>query len=369
MEVRELKDLCGWFETYGQPTVRQCQTLFKKLQHNATQPGKQPVREDLKQLLGDLNGMPMHLLTREQVAVLEREKVREYLGKEGALYIERMVKSARFDPASAANELQEIHTLLAGFQSKCTELRQLLSSIDLLEEEQSYIDEIAVRVHFREDAGINDITQLKEWSQEWYDIMRGIALCVDEPPESVKVLGAHQGSVILVLGTTVTATALLLLISNHLTKIALNALQLANAIEDFKLKAKLNKTVLQGLQKSIEDQEKDGTKELLDAAIASLPNPPDGEKTNALKKSIEKLQKFSKKGGEVDILPPPDSDEDEYDPPLSEKEIEDLRNVRATNDELRDTREETRLLTNQSDPEQDFEDEDLQEDEEGDVEN
>lgn len=362
MEVRELKYLCSWFETYGQPVVRQLSMLHKKLNHNATQHQKQPVRDDLNELLKSLRSMPLHILTREQITVLEREEALQFVGNEGARRIESIVKSARFDPATAAQEISEIQRILGQLQSNCAELASRLSSFNLLEEEESDTDQIAVRVHFRDEAGINDITELKEWSQEWFDIMRGIALCVDEPPETVKVLGAHQGSVILVLGTTATATALLLLISNHLTKIGLNALQLANAVEDFKQKTKLNKTVLQGLEKSIEDQERDGLKELLDAAVASLPTPADGEKTNALRKSVEKLNKFTKKGGEVDILPPPDPDEDDYEPPLSEAEIEDLRSVRQNHDELRNTREEIRLLADQSEPEDDFEDEDLEDD-------
>lgn len=366
MEVRELKQFCNWFGTYGQPVVLQLGTLQKKLKHNATQPQKQPVRDDLNELLKSLRAMPLHILTREQIAVLEREDALKLVGNEGARTIERIVKSARFDSASASQDIFAIQQTLGNLDSKCAELEGRLSSFNLLEEEDSDTYQIAVRVHFRDEAGIHDITELKEWSQDWFDIMRGIALCIDEPPENVKVLGAHQGSIILVLGTTVTATALLLLISNHLTKIGLNALQLANAVEDFKQKTKLNNTVLQGLQKSIEDQEKDGLKELLSAATASLPTTPDGEKTNALKKSVEKLNKFTKKGGEVDILPPPDPDEDEdeddYEPQLSDAEIEDLRNVRKSHDELRETREETRLLADQSEPEKDFEDEDLEDD-------
>lgn len=362
MQVRELRDLCTWFLKHGRPVVRQYDILAQKLDHNATQQKKQPVRSDLTSLLDNLRSMPLHELTREQITVLEREEVRELLGRDGARKVERLVKSARFDPATAAQELRQWHDLVANFERKCSELERHISEMELIDDEESYADEIVVRVHFREEAGINDIASLKAWSQEWFEIMRGIALCVDEPPEDVKVLGAHQGSVILVLGTTAGVTALLLLISNHLTKIGLNGLQLANAVEDLKHKTKLNKTVLKGLEKSIEDQEKEGLVELLEVAKSTLPGEPNGEKVNALEKSVTKLLTFTKKGGEVDILPPPDPDDEDFDPPLSEAEIEDLRKVRQNNDELRDTREETRLLTNQSDSEQDFEDEDLEDD-------
>ncbi len=360
MEIRELINLCIWFDTYGRPVVGQLRVLHKKLNQNATQPTKQPVKDDLKLLLGSLRAMPLHLLTREQISVLEREDVLQFVGNQGARHIESIVKSARFDAATAAQEISEIQQALGKLQNNFSEVADRLASLKFVEEEESYIDQIAVRVHFRDNAAINDITELKEWSQEWFDIMRGIAICVDEAPETVKVLGAHQGSVILVLGTTATATALLLLISNHVTKIGLNALELANAVEDFKHKVKLNKSVMKGLEKSIEDLEQDGLKELLDAAVETLPKPYDGEKVNALKKSIEKMNKFTKKGGEVDILPPPDPEDGEYDPPLSKDEIEDARNVRKNHDELRNTREQIRLLADQSEDEIEFDDEDLE---------
>ena len=362
MEVSDLYRLGKWFDSHVKTAVREYQMLQQKLQHNATQPKREPVKPELNQLLGTLRGMPMYELTGEQISVLEDQGIDGYIGPIGARNLESIVKSARFDPASANEEVQSIHSTLNESLSRMNVIKEGLSKIAVFAEDHSDFDQMMIRIHFKESASISDLTEWKTWSEEWLDIIRGVALCVDEAPENVKVLGARQGSIILVLGATAAVTSLLLLISNHLTKIALNGLQLANAVEDFKSKVKVNKTVISGLEKAIDNNEKDGIKDLLEAVKKSLPAPINGEQENALKKSIEKYQVFLKKGGELDALSPPPPEEAEEDD-LSEAEIAQITEVRENIEQLREVREETKLLTAQAEEEDDFEDEDLEDNE------
>jgi len=358
MDVRELYDFSKWFLNYGGEATTLYRTMQTKLEHNSTQPAKEPVLDELKQLLKTLREMPLHELTNEQLSLLEQEGVGGLVGSVGAKNVERIVKSARFDPASAHLEFQKMHASMSETQAHMQIIKDSLSSVVSITEEEPDFEHITIRIHFKESASISDVVEWKEWSNEWYDIVRGIAICVDEPPENVKVLGAHQGSVIMVLGATAAVTSLLLLISNHLTKIALNGLQVANGIQDLKHKVKLNKALIDGLEKSVEQSEKDAIKTLISEAKASLPSPINGEQETALKKSVEKYQKFTTKGGEVDFISPPEPDKDTTKD-LNEGEIQQITNVRENIEQLRDAREETRLLTNQSGEEEDFEDEDL----------
>ena len=360
MDVKGLYDFSGWYLKHAKEVLQQYQGLHSKLNHNATQPQKQPVRDDLKEILITLRSMPFQVLTNEQIDLVREEGVEGFLGTVGARNLERIVKSARFDPASAASDVSEIVNSLSGSVSRIQNIYDSLSEIGGLSDEQSSFEQITIRVHFKDAAAISDVGEWKEWADEWYEIIRGVTMSVGEAPENVKVLGAHQGSVIIVLGATVAVTGALLLISNHLTKIALNTLQVANGIADFKQKLRLNKTIADGLEKAIQQSEKEHLKELLETVKENLPSPIDGEQETALKRSIDKFKKFTERGGEVDFIAPPDP-EGEGD--LNAQGVEQIECVRENIAELRDTREKTRLLTNHNEDDIEFEDEDLKDDE------
>ena len=239
MDTRELFSLCQWFIDHGTPAAQHYGELQSALHHNATQQQKQPVRDQLNQLLSTLRSMPMHELSDDQIYLLEGQNVVHLIGMTGAKRVEKIVKSARFDPASANTDVQQMHQAMNEALQNFTSVKDSLAKIDDFEADQSNFDQMTIRIHFKDTAAIADVAAWKEWSNEWFDIVRGIAMCVDEAPENVKVLGARQGSVIMILGATAGVTALLLLISNHLTKIALNGLQVANAVEDLKLRGGL----------------------------------------------------------------------------------------------------------------------------------
>ncbi len=363
MDVKELYDFSGWFLRHAQGALQQYQVLHGRLNHNANQPQKQPVRDDLNKLLSTLRDMPLQELTDEQLDLLKEEEVESFLGMIGARNLERIVKSGRFDPASAASDVAGIVNSLTQSISRIQNVHDSLSEINNFRDETPSREQLTIRVHFKDSAAISDVVELKKWVDEWHEIIRGVTISVGEAPENVKVLGAHQGSVILVLGATAAVTGTLLLISNHLTKIALNALQVANGVADFKQKIRLNKTIADGLEKAIQQSEKENLKELLTAAKENLPAPINGEQETALKRSIEKYKKFTEEGGEVDFIAPPESDDYAEGDDLDPQDVEQIENVRKNIAELRDTRDETRLLTSQNENDIDFADDDLNDDE------
>ncbi|MDF8329036.1 hypothetical protein P5G63_11220 [Aeromonas salmonicida] len=53
-----------------------------------------------------------------------------------------------------------------------------------------------VKIHFKEHASINNIAELKSWSDKWYKITRGLSGIIDARPEDFVVSGASTGSVI-----------------------------------------------------------------------------------------------------------------------------------------------------------------------------
>lgn len=52
-----------------------------------------------------------------------------------------------------------------------------------MEIEEEIEGRVTIRVQFKDEASISDVAKWKKWSNEWHEIVRGVALCIDESPE------------------------------------------------------------------------------------------------------------------------------------------------------------------------------------------
>ena len=201
---------------------------------------------------------------------------------------------------------------------------------------------------FRHRAAIEDVVQWKKWSDEWHDIVRGIALSIGESPEDTRVIGASKGSLIIILSGTLAFTKALSLITKYLASIIKDILVIANAIEDLQHKKILNKVVENNLEKQSEKLKIDGVKTILAEVKKALPNKLDGEQIQALERSIKKYLNFSDLGGDVDFVSPPevheDDEENEDGKALNAVEISEIRKIIH---EVHSLRDEVKLLTHQ----------------------
>ena len=120
----------------------------------------------------------------------------------------------------------------------------------------------------------------------------------------------------------------------------MDGLKVAEKVLDIRIKAQeLKNLKLQNEKLAIElDNEANiekeaGVKIILDAQIKSLKlkKKSDGDKINALEKSIKNLVNFIESGGEVDFI-------------LPEEEIDDDKNKNPNYEELRVTFQEIRML-------------------------
>src|SRR5690606_37578263 len=100
-----------------------------------------------------------------------------------------------------------------------------------LDEKEGYV---TVRVGFKNDASIRNVKDWKTSAEDWYQIVRGLALVCGEAPEDTKVVGASTGSVILILSATYTFSKLLATISKHITGIAKDVIGVRVALEDLR---------------------------------------------------------------------------------------------------------------------------------------
>lgn len=299
MNVGELYRLADWFEERYPKLSKLYQGLMTPLQHNASQANKQPLGDSLEELTEYLGSMSFAELSIQQLDLLATIDVADYLGPAGEAFINSTVKVSDFDPATAVtrvkeaiNSINEAHTTLIAYRDAVDAL-----NVDMMEFEEPD-NFITIRVGFRNEAAIENITDWKTSAKEWYDIIRGLSMAAGEPPESTKVTGAGTGSIILFLAATATVTTLLAIISKNVSGVAKDIIGVQSATEDLRQKKILTKVMEQELNKQVTDMKSGALNTVLAEVKASLPNLS-GEAENALSNSIKKLLAFNEKGGNV----------------------------------------------------------------------
>ncbi|MGE6290825.1 hypothetical protein [Aeromonas media] len=176
--------------------------------------------------------------------------------------------------------------------------------------DQSYIhgsDKNTIKIHFKEQASISNIAELKSWSDKWYKITRGLSGIIDGRPEDFVVSGASSGSVIF---DVVINNDLLNVFQETITHIA-----------DATAAYFVFKQTIAELKSHANDKETDKTSEAcshLEAMIESRVNESLDQKINEMikdgviknntpeaitnyKKSVHDTQDFLEKGGDFDL--------------------------------------------------------------------
>ncbi len=349
MNITELFNLSEWYKSYFPKLLQNYNALHSVISNNAQQPNQQPIAEYLKNLQTFLASMDTAQLSLQQVKVLQELKVFELIGQEGVLFVEKTVRTNSYDPATSSAKLS---AAIQNISSANERLTAYVNAINGMALEPRIVDEhegrIIVRVGFKKDASINNVTDWKDSSKDWYDIIRGLALAARESPEDTKIVGATNGSIILVLAASALVTGLLAKIITHATKVSLDVITIQSAVEDLRQKRILTKTMENEFNKQEKSIRENGTKTIQAEVRKQLPNGTDGEVMNALDSSITKLLEFGEKGGDVDFVAPPEDEiEGEVDSvATADPLLEEFKKARAAIQEYQYQRENLKLLEN-----------------------
>jgi len=342
MDVNEVTALAEWLDDHVRPAMKVYDELAVAMEQNSNSGTKVPLREYLNAVEQSLRAMPVEQLTYQQTDVLAHIEIFHLLGEEGWRFVERTVKEGNYDPASAASDIRAANQRIVIAVQSFSEARSALSAVGM-DGESKYdsSDKVTVRIRFKDEVKIANISQLKNRAADWYDISRGLAIAAGERPEDVEVKGATTGSVIFILGTTLTVATIISLIMKQVAATVKSTMDVAHTLQDWKTRKIADdvvEKVLQDRQKSIEDN---GTAEALKLVKEKIGAHIKGDVENALKKSIEKMFSFAAKGGEVDMLPPPQPSEDED---INEAVADAINTITKNVEEMRILKATTQLL-------------------------
>lgn len=310
MQITELLRLTDWFKlnVVEAEIPARYTNLFNKMNQNARANNNQPKKpfETEKELLFEaLKTVTLNSLTLEQIGFLEQLEVTELLGIDGVKIIENVLYENNLDIATAASKVGEFSRKITAAQNTLQELETVLEkSFSIDEENEIPDDSIMMRVYFQDGSSINNLTDLKKLGASWYEIGRGIAMAQNRSPEDFNIIGAQKGSLIIemaVFAGLATSVSTILLAG---LKVAERVIEILKKAEELKTLKLGNKKIEQELKKEADSEKENGIQFILDAAIKQLGlnKKQEGDKVNALEKSITKLIDFTQKGGAVDFI-------------------------------------------------------------------
>lgn len=344
MDVNELVGLSLWMDEHLKPAMSAYEQLVTSMEQNANSGSKVPLREYMEAVQSAFLAMPVEELSYEQMDLLDAMQVGDLIGGSGWKFIERSVKEGNYDPASAAVDVRKAKQSLEKALEKFNNVIQSLASVGIVgEPDYENSDKVTVRVRFKGAVEIGNISELKKWSAEWYDIARGLAMTAGESPEDVEIKGATTGSLILVLGTSLTVATIISLIMKQIASTVKSSMEIAHTLQDWKMRKVADAEVERVLIARRKSVEENGIGDAIELVKKNINKELSGDVGNALDNSIKKMFNFSAKGGEVDILPPPNY--------LSEEEGNVSGEIKIISDnvkEMRVLKAETQLLIEDS---------------------
>ena len=315
MNIQELVDLSKWVkrEIVDRQLPQKYTALLSVLQTNSqpNQP-KQSFELQKDELIETLLTINTDNLSKEQLQFLEKIDLLPFIGHSGVNLIEDILYKNAIDTATAAQKIQEIIQKVNAAIAKLNQIESGLSDCV----NSSAIDlrgQILMRVTFKGNAQLENLTDFKKWGDTWYDIGRGIAMAHNSSPEDIRIIGASKGSIILEL-------AVEQLIDTTVETIILSALKVAEKVLDIRKKAEeirglklANDKISQELEKSADAEKKIGIEEIKKQMVEQLNIKENGEgdKVKALDVSIRDLVTFIEKGGDIDMVIPEDKGQED----------------------------------------------------------
>ncbi len=341
MNIEELLKLSKWITSEARSVVSQYELVYGILQHNSSHPQQKPLEEDLSKLKKSLRGMSLHTLSMSQIRMLENLGALSYLGKNGVNFLKKVESKTGIDSATATQDVSKAKHALDEAIRRSERIMEAFSGIKIEGLEDTKIEDgiALLRVEFKDDASITNIVEWKAWASTWHDIARGITMSVGDAPESVQVLGASKGSIIIELGVALTVAKIITSIVNEIIGTTLKLTELQSSREDLRKKRLINDQIEKGIESQINSITEKSVEHIKEKTLQCIKKNKDGEKESALHKAISKLLDFHKKGGEVDCIPPESEDDSE-----GSEEIESLR---SAVENLRIAQKELKLITHQ----------------------
>ncbi|HJS16386.1 MAG TPA: hypothetical protein VJ795_15025, partial [Rheinheimera sp.] len=162
------------------------------------------------------------------------------------------------------------------------------------------------RLTFHNEASINNIVNLKDWSKSWFTIARGFSMAVNQAPEDFELISADKGSLIVDLMLNIEVVKLITETITSLAELATQLISLKMAIEGIKeLKDKMDKSTYEQMLKQVTKSVSEDEEQIINKVIDRLKGQgllKNENCKNELNSAIKELIKYNQKGGSINCI-------------------------------------------------------------------
>ena len=320
MQIEELYDLTTWIQ--DQIVKNDVLQKYKQLHailHKNSQGNQplQPFESQRENLISTLSLIDLNSLSAGQIEILNSIGIGYNVGAHGVVLVTETLQKNILDIASAASRLQESTNEIANGIQWSEQVRNSLSAIIKEDSLKEIGDKVLLRVHFTKEAHLSNLTEFKYWGKAWWEIGRGISMAHGQSPESIEVIGASKGSLIITLlsayGIARTTSAIIMEALKVVEKVCL----IRKNLEEVRALKLQNNEAEKALAKAAKDEQEKGLEGIIARMVEEIGLDPttEGDKVNQLSSSIKKLVEFIDKGGEVDFVIPNEDGEDAEESP------------------------------------------------------
>jgi hypothetical protein len=281
------------------------QRLIQVLQQNAQQNGQQqqPITTQKAALIAAIKAIRIQTLTLNERRLLKTFIETDLMGDNGVERINQIFVDHNLDPMGAVNAFNSMKAQYDKLIAAATETIKVLSSIDVAIVETDIEKGHAVlQITFKEKASIANVTDWREYSDQWWQIVRSFGLLTDTTTDQAKILSFQQGSVIVEVSATYLVVKAVGFVADKVLSVIERMLELRKKILEIKQLDLTNKQIERDLEKEAAAFQENKSNQIAQQVIAEInkAKATDGEVATAIKMAVEKLFTFLDKGGTVD---------------------------------------------------------------------
>lgn len=319
--------------------------LINVIRQNAQhrQPGQQqaPITEQKKTLITALEGVSLSKLTINEQNIIATFINLKRFGSSGVTTINQIFLEHNLDPMGAVNALETIKKEFANALQAATKTLEVLGPLNVADMD-SDIEEgrAAIQITFKHKVAIDNITNLRDYSEEWYQVVRGVALLTDTAVEDSQILTVQKSSPLIIeLSSVYVAVRVVGLIVDRVLNAVDRYLDLKKKATEIRQLNLQNKQIERDLDKEAENFRETIVEDIKNKVIEEVlkDKKANGEVQKAMEISVKNVFAFLDKGGTIDCRVPDTNNS------ADAKQIQQMyENIRSLEDKL----EGVKLLEN-----------------------
>ncbi len=162
------------------------------------------------------------------------------------------------------------------------------------------------RLRFHNNAAIDNVVDLKDWSKTWHTIARGFSIAVNQAPEDFEIVSTDKGSVIVDLMLNIEVVKLVTETLKAMAELATELITLKMGIEGVKaLKGKMDEKTYNTMLEQVTENVRKDEEQLIENVVEHLKEQNlvmNEHCHNELVSAIKELTKYNQKGGSIHCI-------------------------------------------------------------------